>query len=332
MSLLPVEHSLALALRELLPEHTPWPASGEVAREALPSSRRVERFTPAGSETAVVGKFFAAYPPATLSDCGLDREYHNYLWAGHLGLTRGLGLIPRLLGRRPQVRLGLVLEAVPGPDLDRVLFRACRQGEWELLCRGLEKLAGLLAIFHTRDIPEYPVTPAPALEYFDKLKRQFLDLGLLTEEAGRAFQEESRAWAPRLAGFPDRLVLVHGDATPTNFLFPDGRAVALDLERLRPGDRLWDLSWVAGEIKHAWGLYAGSLEGAEPAISHFFTCYLNALPGAGALARRIFALNPFYMALAELRIARNGYLSWEHRRALMAEAGRCLAHGRSMEL
>jgi len=71
------------------------------------------------------------------------------------------------------------------------------------------------------------------------------------------------------------------------------------------------------------------MEGAEPAIGHFFAAYLEALPANAALRRRIFILNPFYMALAELRIARNDYLPWEHRRALVAEAGRCLAGGRS---
>ena len=32
------------------------------------------------------------------------------------------------------------------------------------------------------------------------------------------------------------------------------------------------------------------------------------------LAQRLYLLNPFYMALAELRIARNGYLTWDYRR------------------
>ena len=47
---------------------------------------------------------------------------------------------------------------------------------------------------------------------------------------------ERRLGRQRWPDFPDRQVLVHGDATPTNFLFPDtaGSPVALDLERLRP--------------------------------------------------------------------------------------------------
>lgn len=332
MSLLPGEHPLSRALRELLPPDILWPASTEVLLEPLPSSRQVFRITASRGDTAVVGKFFSAYPPATDPDRSLNREFHNYLRAEALGLTQGAGLIPRLLGRHPQTGLGLVLAAVPGPDLDRVLALACHSGEHGQIYQRLERLAGLLAVFHTRRLPEQPVSPQPALGYFNKLSHQLQGLGLLTADDEHALQEESAAWAERLLCFPDRQVLVHGDATPTNFLFPDGRAVALDLERLRLADRLWDLSWVAGELKHAWGCRTGHLDGAEPAISHFFEAYLRALPADTALARRIFALNPFYMALAELRIARNLYLSREYRRALVAEARRCLAGGRSLYL
>lgn len=329
MSHLPGDHPLSQALRELLPAAAARPAAREVFLEPLPSSRQVVRFTINGQEGAVVGKFFSAYPPATSSDRSLEREYVNYLWAAALGLSQGPGLIPRLLGRHPQTRLGLVLAAVPGPHLDQALARACHQGEQEQLLYCLEKLAGLLAVLHTRLPAEQPSSPKPALRYFDKLQRQLQGPGLLTAGEARVFQEEKAAWAARLPLLPDHLVLVHGDATPTNFLFPDGRAVALDLERLRPADRLWDLSWVAGELKHTWGLRTGYLDGAEPAIGHFFAAYFRALPADTALERRIFACNPFYMALAELRIARNGYLPWEHRRTLVAEAGRCLAGGRS---
>ena len=86
--------------------------------------------------------------------------------------------------------------------------------------------------------------------------------------------------------------------------------MALDLERLRAADRLWDLSWVAGELKHAWAWRTGhAAAAAEPAIGHFFTAYLGSQPDNPDLAERLYLLNPFYMALAELRIARNWLIS-----------------------
>jgi aminoglycoside phosphotransferase len=319
---------LALAVAGLMgPEAFNRPPAGEVDLEPLPSCRAVYRFTFAQGKYPVVGKLFAAYPPRTALDQGLAKEYDNYLRTPTLGLRDGS--VPRLLGSRPEVGLGLLLEAVPGPDLDHFLARACR-GDAGPLERALGRLAELLAFFHSRPRPESPVLLEPALAYLKKLLRQLEETGLLSPEEQGALAEEGRIWQDRLAAFPDRQVLVHGDATPTNFLFPDGRAVALDLERLRVADRLWDLSWVAAELKHAWGWRAHDFFAAEAAIRHFFRAYLEAVAAAPATARRVYHLNPFYMALAELRIARNAYLAWDYRRELVAEARRCLAWGRRL--
>jgi hypothetical protein len=341
MTRLPASDSLARALVELLgPEAFSRPPAGEVFLTPLPSSRKVFRFHFPEGKSPVVGKFYSAYPAATPADRSLAREYENYLQAPALGLTNGAGMIPRLLGRRPEVCLGLLLAAVPGPDLDQLLGRACVHGDHTPLHHALDSLAQLLAGLHSppnlpnpssppaRPVPEAPVPSGPALAYLNKVTGQLAALGLLTREDRRGLEVERPAWEAALAEFPDSQVLVHGDATPTNFLFPNGKAVALDLERLRRGDRLWDLAWVAGELKHAWGWRAGDMSGAEGAIRHFFRAYVTALPQGAGLAPRVFRLNPFYMALAELRIARNSYLSWDYRRELVAEARRCLAAGR----
>jgi aminoglycoside phosphotransferase len=320
---------LARALRSLVEAQAGFrPPAGEVGVEPLPASRQVLRFTFPGGDYAVVGKFFAAYPPQTSADVSLAREYDHYLQLPGLGLGNGDGLTPRLLGRWPERSLGLLLEAVPGPDLDHLLLRACVHGDPAPLFRGLEKLARLLGWFHSRPVPAHAVAPDPALAYLDKVTAQLGEAGLLPREDWQALAREREAWEERCQDFPDRQVLIHGDATPTNFLFPDGRAVALDLERLRVGDRLWDLSWVAGELKHAWGWRTANFGGSEAAIRHFFRMYLDATGLDPALTQRLFRLNPFYMAMAELRIARNLYLTPDYRRELVDEAKRCLAHGR----
>ena len=322
---------LARALRRLVGAETGFrPPAGEVCVEPLPASRPVLRFTfPAGGY-AVVGKFFSAYPPQASADLSLAREYDHYLRLPALGLGNGGGLTPRLLGRWPERSLGLLLEAVPGPDLDHFLLRASVHGDPAPLFQALEKLAHLLAFFHSRLVPALPVSPEPALAYLDKVTAQLLEAKLLIRQDCQALARERAAWEERFQDFSDRQVLIHGDATPTNFLCPNGRAVALDLERLRAGDRLWDLSWVAGELKHAWGWRTLDFSGSEAAIGHFLRLYLTAAGLDPALTSRIFSLNPFYMALAELRIARNLYLNRDYRRELVAEARRCLAQGRRL--
>jgi len=315
--------------RLLHPEGTDADNGGFVP-EPLPSSRPVFRFVSANGAAPAVGKFLSGYPPLTSADRGLLREYDNYLLAARLGLNGDHGLLPRVLGRDPSFRLGLLLTAIPGPDLDNLMKRACLEGDAAPLARGLEALAALLTRFHAAPLPPAPASPDEGLGYLDKLRFKLQAQGLLDSEEAAALAGERAAWADVLQAFPDRRVLVHGDATPTNFLFPDGRAVALDLERLRAADRLWDLSWVAGELKHAWAWRTGDFHGAEPFIRGFFAAYLAAFPEGIALAPRVYALNPFYMALAELRIARNAYLSRDYRGALVAEARRCLAGGRRM--
>jgi len=295
----------------------------ELSLERLRACRPVFRFSLPGGETGLVGKFFMGHHPTSVQDKSLVQEYRIYRAAPGLGLNQGV--IPKLVGHDPGVRLGLLLEAVPGPDLDHYLAEAVLGRELERCLAKLANLAELLAFFHTRPQTRRAVAPEPALAYFQKLQGQLQTLGLLSPEDMGFLAEEGRSWEARLGAYADRQVLLHGDATPTNFLFPDGRAVAVDLERLRTGDRLFDLSWVAGELRHAWGWRGRDFAESEGAIRAFLGAYLAALPRDAALAERVFALNPFYMALAELRLARNFYLSWGYRRALVEEACRCLA-------
>ena len=325
MNCLPASHPLS----RLLLTHLGAAGEKNITVERLRASRPVFRFSLPGNGVGLVGKFFHDQVPVTAPDRSLLQEYRNYLTAPARGLARA-GLIPRLLGQFPGARLGVLLEGIPGSDLDHYLHKATQGRGWETCLQKVRQLAELLAFFHTRPRPREEVSPEPALAYFQKLRGQLQDQGLLSPAEAEALAREGLAWEEILWGCPDLQVLLHGDATPTNFLFPDGRAVAVDLERLRPGDRLFDLSWVAGELRHAWGWRGRDFGESEAAIQSFFGAYLAALPGDAGLARRIFATNPFYMALAELRIARNAYLTTEYRRALVAEARRCLSCGRRL--
>ena len=174
---------------------------------------------------------------------------------------------------------------MPGPDLDHYLCEAAQGRDLETCLQKPAELAQLLAFFHSRPLPLQPVSPEPALAYLEKLRHSLAPGAVVPGGRGHAGAKKAEAWEVRLAAYTDRQVLMHGDATPTNFLFPDGRAVALDLERLRVGDRLWDLSWVAGELKHAWGWRSRDFGASEAAIECFFRIYLAALPADPDLTR-----------------------------------------------
>jgi hypothetical protein len=325
MNGLPADHPLS----RLVLTHLRGRRESSLDVERLRASRPVFRFSLPGDGMGLVGKFFHDQVPTTSQDRSLVQEYCNYQAAPAWGLTAA-GLIPRLVGQSPGLRLGLLLEGIPGPDLDHYLSEAVQGRGHEMCLTKVAKLAELLAFFHTRPLSHQPVSSAPVLAYFEKLGGQLQAQGLLSPEEVEMLAAESRLWEARLETYADRQVLLHGDATPTNFLFPEGRVVAVDLERLRPGDRLFDLSWVAGELRHAWGWRGRDFGESETVIQGFFRSYLDALPGDADLTQRIYAINPLYMALAELRIARNAYLSWEYRRTLVAEAQRCLTSGRRL--
>jgi aminoglycoside phosphotransferase (APT) family kinase protein len=123
-------------------------------------------------------------------------------------------------------------------------------------------------------------------------------------------------------------VIVHGDASPTNFIFTErGDVVAIDLERMKNGDMLFDAGMICGELKHAFMWRTGNPYEAEPFIRRFLKKYSSHFHDHRKVFREITLRNPFYMAMAELRIARNDYLHWNYRKWLAHEALKCLKWG-----
>ena len=123
----------------------------------------------------------------------------------------------------------------------------------------------------------------------------------------------------------DREVLVHGDATPSNFFFGDGpHVISFDLERVRRTDRLFDLGRITAELKHFLLRMTGSPAAAEPFIGHFLWEYSRPFPDREQTFRAITGRLPFYMGMNLIRIARNNYLDRNYRRRLIEIAASCL--------
>jgi aminoglycoside phosphotransferase (APT) family kinase protein len=122
----------------------------------------------------------------------------------------------------------------------------------------------------------------------------------------------------------DQQVWLHGDATPANFLFGDGMDVAaIDLERMKRGDRMFDVGRVAGELQHAF-MRVGDRRRAEPFVRHFLWEYSCHFPERQRTFESIAARAPYYMALNLLRIARNGYIDRDYGGRLVTHAKRLL--------
>ena len=274
------------------------------------------------SGAKVVGKFFVRgghhRADGTQRMC---QEFDN------LQILRGYGLagyphhVVRPLGTNASLNNILVEEYAKGVPLSSFIQQAIHQGQSQPLFEKLTALAYFLATLHNRTANGLAVDFQQDCAYLDRLVRK-----LRTKQVIGAWDADELSWLrdrwrekPRM--WEDNEVLVHGDATPSNLLFGKGLSViAIDLERMKRADRVFDLGRIAGELQHYFLEGGGSQHAAEPFIGHFLWEYACHFPDRGRAFRSITGRLPFQMALTFLRIARNSWVSAPHRRRLVEEA------------
>ncbi|MEW5745371.1 MAG: aminoglycoside phosphotransferase family protein [Nitrospirota bacterium] len=292
------------------------------------SSRRVYKYTEEKTQRALIGKFFH------LQDAGSDRmlrlkaEYDNLRKIRGFGFDSSPHYVVRPFARHEAIGLAVVEEYIEGKPLDHFFKRAAFRGDGPLLKEKLSALASFLFALHTRTATALAVDLEPVEDYFIKVLDSLYRHGIVTAGEERTFLMLMDAWLEQPLLRRAERVIVHGDATPTNFLFTGkGEVVAIDLERMRESDAAIDVSMICGELKHAFLWRTGSAAASEPFIGHFLEAYARHSPDPQTVFHRFTARNPFYMALTELRIARNSYLDRGYRRRLVAEAMACLDGG-----
>jgi Ser/Thr protein kinase RdoA (MazF antagonist) len=191
----------------------------------------------------------------------------------------------------------------------------------------LTDLAAFLAQLHRRSGTGHCVDPQVGLRYLDKLLCQLAAKGVIAPTQRGRLEALRNYWADVELLHTASEVLIHGDATPVNFVFErPGEVVAIDLERVRGGDGMTDLGCVAAELRHAFFLTTGDPAAGEPFIQHLYARYAAQLPVSTAEFGILTARGRFWMGVFELRIARNDWLDLAYRQRLVAEAERCLGH------
>lgn len=292
----------------------------------LSGSNLVYKYTEERSDVSVIGKFYAFDRPDKARR--LMAEFENLKNARELGLSTLPNYVVRPLGQRKNMGLGLIEEYVQGKDLDHYIRRAVYEGREGRLMHRLGELAAFLAEMHRKAGFTKPLDIKPSLGYFEKMIGNLRKGRMLDDGAVKRFRKLAGVWAGKDYMSQDQEVIIHGDATPTNFLFPrqDG-VVAIDLERMKKGDRMFDVGMVCGELKHAFMWRTGDRFASEPFIGHFLKQYAKATGLGDRMYWSVVRRNPFYMAVTELRIARNSWLDHGHRLRLIREADRCLSWG-----
>lgn len=278
----------------------------------------------------VIGKFYARARGLNGSNApqSAENEYRNLEYCRDLGFDRPPDCVARPLGVHPGLGDLLVVEYVPGDPLDAIIEAAAREGRGERLFRKLSGLARFLARLHNTTAGGGNVDFSRSLGYFDRVVEYLVAHAGLSSRRAERLRGLGHAYAGRTAQWEDVPVLVHGDATPSNFLF--GRELdvyAIDLERMHRDDRVYDVGRLCGELKHCFLMATGDPQRCEPFIGHFLWEYAGHFPDRPRAFAAITGRLPFYLGLTLLRIARNAWLDTGHRGRLVHEARIVLSGG-----
>jgi hypothetical protein len=281
----------------------------------LSGSNEVYAYQEKSSGAKVICKFYGS------RFGGACKEYEGLKMLRRYKLVGSPHHVIRPLGLSRNINGVLAVEYYAGEQFSHAIERATRHRDDDHLYWRLKALAYFLATQHNWTANGATVDFDPDCRYFDKVLGRLKDAGRIGQWDVDELAWLRDLWRERPRMWQDRQVWLHGDATPANFLFGQGLDVAaIDLERMKRGDRMFDVGRVAGELQHAFMSAVGDWRCAEPFIGHFLWEYSCHFPDRQRTFESITARLPFYMALNLLRIARNGYIDPDFGGRLVGQA------------
>lgn len=281
----------------------------------LSGSNEVYAYQEKSSGAKVICKFYGS------RFGGARQEYEGLKMLRRYKLVGSPHHVIRPLGLSRDINGVLAVEYYSGEQFSHAIERATRHRDDDHLYWRLKALAYFLATQHNWTANGATVDFDPDCRYFDKVLGRLKDAGRLGQWDVDELAWLRDLWRERPRMWQDRQVWLHGDATPANFLFGQSLDVAaIDLERMKRGDRMFDVGRVAGELQHAFMSAVGDWRSAEPFIGHFLWEYSCHFPDRQRTFESITARLPFYMALNLLRIARNGYIDPDYGGRLVDQA------------
>ena len=293
----------------------------------LNASNDVYLYEDRDTGTKVIGKFFLSSrkKDAVKAASHLTHEFDNLCMMRDYGLTGYPHDVVRPLGRNYSMNALLVTECCEGELLSEVILEAIRSGDHGKLYHKLTALAYFLSSFHNRTAIIEGVDFHQDCDYMDSLIDKLHEIRAIGGDEARELCWLRDQWRNTPRMWEDRKVLVHGDATPENFMFGKGlKVITFDLERTKHADRVFDTGRIAGELKHFFMRATGNRNAADPFIGHFLWEYACHFPNRDSAFQSITGRTPFYMGITLLRIARNHWIDAEYRHRLIREAKECL--------
>ncbi len=220
----------------------------------------------------------------------------------------------------------LILEHVDGLTLEDTI--AVRRSHPGILRPALETTVDFLAKLYRlgqrpNEVPHFDPAVEKAREILDTLSQH----GVLKRRPllRRRLSRLLDSWQanPLMSTF--RPSLTHGDATSTNFVFPqEGGIVAIDWERAKVTDPAADLGRLMAEVSHAIAQQGGNPQEITRMVEILRQRYCS-VQGSDEDSAALLARARFYQGSSTLRIARNGWLSRAYRKDLVEEALKLLS-------
>jgi aminoglycoside phosphotransferase len=274
------------------------------------------------SRTQIVGKFFVdGHREQSYAMQRMWQEFENLHVLRGYQLTGYPHHVVRPLGANTWLNGVLIEEYAQGIPLSAFIAAAIYKGQHQQLFDKLTALAYFLATLHNRTANGHGVDFHQDCAYLDRLVGKLHTKQVIGDWDANELYWLRDLWRAKPRMWSDDQVLVHGDATPSNLLFGRGLGVvAIDLERMKRADRVFDLGRIAGELQHYFMQGTENKFAAEPFIGHFLWEYACHFPDRSRAFRSITGRLPFQMALTLLRIARNSWVSSRQRGRLVAEA------------
>ena len=293
----------------------------------LSGSNEVYAYEEKSSGTKVICKFYGSRFGTDLDKAAwmARQEYEGLRTLRRYNLVGSPHHVIRPLGLSRDINGVLAVEHYSGEEFSHAIARATQHRDDAHLYWRLKALAYFLATQHNRTANGATVDFDPECRYFDAVVSRLRKAHRIGQRDIDELSGLRDRWRERPQMWQDRQVWLHGDATPANFLFGNGMDVAaIDLERMKRGDRIFDVGRVAGELQHAFMRDSGDWRRAEPFIGHFLWEYSCHFPDREQTFESITGRAPYYMALNLLRIARNGYIGQDYARRLVRQAKRML--------
>jgi hypothetical protein len=293
----------------------------------LSGSNEVYAYQEKFSGTKVICKFYGPKFGWDRDKAALvaRQEYEGLKTLRRYNLVGSPHHVIRPLGISGDINGVLAVEYFSGEEFSYAIARATQHGDDAHLYWRLKALAYFLATQHNRTANGASVDFEPDCRYFDTVVGRLKNADRIGQWDVDELSWLRDCWRDRPQMWEDRQVWLHGDATPANFLFGHGMDVAaIDLERMKRGDRMFDVGRVAGELQHSFMTAVGDWRRAEPFIGHFLWEYSCHFPDRERTFQSITTRAPYYMGLNLLRIARNDYIGQDYGGRLVRRAKKLL--------